>query len=185
MVSKFAIFADAHIPGRASRIPAKLLDAARKFAPERVLFAGDATTIDILRELEKIAHLDAISGERDFLSLPSDFQFEVEGTKIGMLHGSEVMPAGNLQELARLAGVMGVDVLVSGHSHQVAVQKVAGRVLVNPGSCTGVPLPGDPPSSPSIILLTVEPASLTARIVEVNSSGKVLESAVSIQTNNL
>jgi uncharacterized protein len=179
VTTKIALLADAHVPGRAVRIPPKLLKEVKDFAPERILFAGDFTSIEVLRELEGLAHLDAVTGERDFLELPGEFMLEIEGIKFGMIHGNEVMPAGNLEELENLAKAMDVQVLVSGHSHQVVAHK--GRcVLLNPGSCTGVPLPGEPAQNPSAILLKVAPGELSAKIVELGAGGRISEKTVGI-----
>lgn len=57
--------------------------------------------------------------------------------RIGMCHGSGVVPWGDAEALAAVARRLDVDVLVTGHTHEQSVMEVGGKILVNPGSLTG------------------------------------------------
>ena len=43
------------------------------------------------------------------------------GFRIGLIHGHQVTPSGNIQALAQVQRRLDVDVLVSGHTHQQSV----------------------------------------------------------------
>jgi putative phosphoesterase len=183
MEARIGIIGDFHIPGRAKVVSPRLLKVLSDFSPERILCTGDLTSLEVFKELEKISHTDAVLGERDFLDLPEEVLFELGGIKFCLLHGNQVKPAGNLTELENLAKYFGVNVLVSGHSHQVLVHRGTPAVLLNPGSATGVHLPGEASynSNPSLILLEVgEGRTISARIVELVSA-RILERTVTLR----
>ena len=47
----------------------------------------------------------------------------------------------------------GVDVVVCGHTHQYAQERIMGRLWLNPGSCS---YPRPPRSVPTMVLLTTD-----------------------------
>lgn len=70
--------------------------------------------------------------------------------RIGVIHGHQVIPAGDRAALSSLARSMDVDVLLSGYTHQFEAYAYEGRFFINPGSATGawttdMPLPVPPP----------------------------------------
>lgn len=70
--------------------------------------------------------------------------------RIGVIHGHQVIPAGDRAALSSLARSMDVDVLLSGYTHQFEAYAYEGRFFINPGSATGawttdMPLPVTPP----------------------------------------
>ncbi len=90
------------------------------------------------KDLEKIAPVLAVQGDRDReygLDLPKTIIRTVEGFKIGVNHG-EVHPKGDTQQLYYLAKELGVDVLISGHTHQPLIERIDNILLLNPGSPT-------------------------------------------------
>lgn len=81
--------------------------------------------------------------------LPSQLVLQYPPVRIGVVHGHQVIPAGDKAALASLARSMNVDVLLSGYTHQFEAYAYEGRFFINPGSATGawtteVPLPGAP-----------------------------------------
>jgi vacuolar protein sorting-associated protein 29 len=54
-----------------------------------------------------------------------------------MIHGHQVLPWGDPGALGIVAREMDVDILLSGHTHQLAVWEEDGRYFINPGSATG------------------------------------------------
>lgn len=128
------LISDTHIPDRGKQIPSKVFDAFSNV--DLILHAGDLTSLSVISELEKIAPVMAIQGNMDRLNcidLPKAKVIEAEGLKIGIVHG-EVYPRGDSQQLFYLAQEIGVDILVSGHSHQPKIEKKENVLLINPGS---------------------------------------------------
>ncbi|RVW90527.1 Vacuolar protein sorting-associated protein 29 [Vitis vinifera] len=57
--------------------------------------------------------------------------------KLGLCHGHQVIPWGDLDSLAMLQRQLDVDILVTGHTHRFTAYKHEGGVVINPGSATG------------------------------------------------
>ena len=74
----------------------------------------------------------------------------MDGFKIGLDHG-EVYPRGDSQQLKYIALEMGVDILITGHTHWAFIKEFDDIILLNPGSPT-VPRMSDP----SVMLLKIE-----------------------------
>ena len=73
--------------------------------------------------------------------------------KIGMIHGHQVLPWGDLDALTNIQRELGCDILLSGHTHQIGVQVKEKKFYINPGSISGAfsHLIADP--NPSFILM--------------------------------
>jgi hypothetical protein len=89
---------------------------------------GDAR--GVLDGLARIAPLTAVRGNNDRRSwaapIPHTADLEFHGVRIHVLH--------ILGELAIDVAAVGVNVIVSGHSHQPRVETRGGVLFVNPGS---------------------------------------------------
>ena len=112
------LISDTHIPDRMKELPEKVFEAFKDV--EMILHAGDVTSQEVIEKLEEIAPVTAIQGNTDRivgLDLPKTAVVEAEELKIGVIHG-EVYPRADTQQLHYLAKQLGVDILVSGHSHQ-------------------------------------------------------------------
>lgn len=101
---------------------------------DMILHAGDLVNIRVLDILEApVAH--AVAGNMDdqtvAMSLPPKLVLEVEGFKIGLIHGwgSPVGLAGRVA-----AEFTDVDCVVFGHSHRPMNATRGGVLLFNPGS---------------------------------------------------
>jgi len=82
-----------------------------------------------------------------------------------------VVPRGDIEGLRTLAIRMGVDVLITGHTHSPSVHEldVRGRkiLLLNPGSATGVWSGGLSSGPPSFMVLTVDGEKLRIELYKV------------------
>lgn len=150
------LISDTHIPDRGVKLPETVKYAFKDV--ELILHAGDITDLSAIEELEKIAPTIAVQGNMDRLSgldLPPAQIIEIDlpkkekVLKIGLIHG-EVYPKGDTQKLYYSALELGVDILVSGHSHVPQLETIKEIILVNPGSPTSPRL-----SDPSVALLEI------------------------------
>jgi hypothetical protein len=58
--------------------------------------------------------------------------------KVGLCHGHQIVPWGDLEAQAILLRQLDVDLLVTGHTHRFAAHYYeSGKIVVNPGSATG------------------------------------------------
>ncbi len=127
---KILIFGDTHIPERAKEIPKEFTEYLKDF--DVVVITGDLTSERVLRFAERIAEtVIAVRGNMDRLSLPDSAKFKVEGLSFGVVHGHQVYPRGNREQLEQIAFEMGVDVLISGHTHLPDVYR-GEKVLLQP-----------------------------------------------------
>lgn len=158
------LISDTHIPDRARIIPQNVIDAFSDV--DLILHAGDLTSLDVVEELEKIAPVMAVQGNMDRvngINLPKAKTLEVDGVKIGIVHG-EVYPRADTQQLVYLAKQLDVDILVSGHSHQPKIEQTDGVLLINPGSPI-VPRLADR----TVMLLEIHNKEVDVQIVKIGS----------------
>ncbi len=156
------VISDTHIPERASMIPEIIFDLFKDV--DMILHAGDLVSYDILDELQKIATTECSQGNMDRaygLKLPKSVSFNIEGIKLGLHHG-EVYPRGDTQQLKYIAMEMGVEVLITGHTHWPFIKEVGDVLLLNPGSPTVPRL-----SDPSVMLLEIENKKIDAEIIKI------------------
>jgi vacuolar protein sorting-associated protein 29 len=57
--------------------------------------------------------------------------------RVGVIHGHQVHPRGDINQLIRHAERMDVDILLSGHTHMDSIDLCNNILLINPGSATG------------------------------------------------
>ena len=145
------VLADTHVPDRARNLAPVVLAEFQAAGVEAILHAGDVSVPGVLEELEQIAPVIAVQGNRDIFKLRNLPLKRVEtwsGVKIGLTHGHapwhkylldrlHFMKAGYHHErlIPRLLDSFSdVDVIVFGHGHFPLNQRHDGRLLFNPGS---------------------------------------------------
>lgn len=57
--------------------------------------------------------------------------------RIGLCHGHQVVPWGDMESLAMVQRQLDVDILISGHTHKFQAFEHEGKFYINPGSATG------------------------------------------------
>ncbi len=84
------VLSDTHVPDRHPHLPDVLLDLLRRQKPDRIFHCGDISTPEVIQQLETIAPLTAVLGNRDFIfrmDLPLDVRLEIGGVKVAVTHG--------------------------------------------------------------------------------------------------
>lgn len=140
---------DSHVPDRARELPSQLktrLTEVGKF--DAVLFTGDVVrSREVPRLLEGLAksrkevflvqgNMDAFAG----VDLPEfqlvDLALDVSAA---LFHGHQVHRRGDHRLLLAHADKFDAQLVVTGHTHahDVHLDEKSGRLLLNPGSCTG------------------------------------------------
>ena len=133
-----AVVADTHIPKRAKRLPAALLEGLR--GAELILHCGDWSAMEAYRALSAIAPVHGVAGNTDGPELVKEFGWrkvvEAGGLRFGIVHGH----AGKERTTPdRAYGAFAddpPDVIVFGHSHIPFLARRGGALLFNPGSPT-------------------------------------------------
>jgi putative phosphoesterase len=97
---------------------------------DHILHAGDVGIQPILDALAKIAPVTAIRGNIDISGaccrLPESELIELGGKSFYLIH--------SLNDLDLKPEAAGIDVVISGHSHQHAIETRRGVLYLNPGS---------------------------------------------------
>ena len=92
----------------------------------------------------------------EFPNLPSTKVIKLGNFKIGVIHGHQIVPWGDIEALSTVQRQLDCDVLVSGHTHQQSIRQYDGRYFINPGSLTGAYCGLTSAPRPSFVLLQLQ-----------------------------
>jgi putative phosphoesterase len=84
------VVSDTHIPDRVDRIHPQIVPTFRAAHVDQILHAGDISIPSVLAELEQVAPVLAVRGNRDLIfdrSLPNLRLVELAGVKVALMHG--------------------------------------------------------------------------------------------------
>jgi uncharacterized protein len=133
---RIAIISDTHLPRGGRRLPERCVERLRE--ADRIVHAGDLTTMAVLRELQGYGEVFAVHGNVDDadvrVALPAVAMISAARTRIAVVH--DAGPAAG--RLARLrTRFPSVDAVVFGHSHlPLHERSLDGFQIFNPGSPT-------------------------------------------------
>ncbi len=127
---------------------------------DRIVHAGDVCGRGILEALSLLARVDAVRGNNDHdpfgRTLPRTLDLEIGGLRVHVLHDR-----GDLRAEAADA-----DVVISGHSHRAAIERVGRTLYLDPGSAGprrfSLPI--------SLAKLTIDRGVPTAEIVRLDAA---------------
>ena len=165
------VVSDTHVPDRADRLHGALLNTLKNRNVDIILHAGDICSPSVLEQLETIAPVLAVRGNRDLYfinSLPMERIMCLAGHQVGLVHGHgpwhhyffnkvKLLLTGyklNIFLPVILHSAPGADVIIFGHTHRpINVWYNQYQLLFNPGSCSSVLVRFQ---SPSIGILKLE-----------------------------
>lgn len=125
-----------------------------------ILHAGDVCGDEILDELNLIAPTQAVFGNCDEPwneRLSQRLDLEIAGIRIHVSHGHELGRPG----ATKIAAAYDADVCVYGHTHRQLIERVEGRLIVNPGAAG----PRRFDLVPSVAILTLAKGQAEAELV--------------------
>ncbi len=125
-----------------------------------VLSPGNLGSKEVQEWLESLAaaksQMHAVAGEfDDFANFPETKVVTIGNVKIGIVHGHQVTPWGDIEALAAVQRKLDCDVLIHGHTHEYGVQQYDGKYFINPGSATGAFSALNSNVVPSFILMAI------------------------------
>ncbi|TFK26021.1 retrograde transporter [Coprinopsis marcescibilis] len=133
------IIGDLHIPHRTHDLPLKFKKLLVPGKIQQILCTGnvcDKETYEYLRTISPDVHV--VKGDYDESSaFPSSVTVQHNAVKIGVIHGHQCVPVGDVESLGAIARQMDVDVLVSGHTHIFQAIENNNKFFVNPGTASG------------------------------------------------
>ncbi len=169
-MTTLGVLADTHVPDRVPELDTRVLETFQHAQVEAILHAGDVSVPQVLHQLQEIAPVYAVRGNRDIFrlrNLPLRVELAMHGVKIGMSHGHGTFSRYMIDKLHRaikgrqvelyLTRMLGefpqADVIVFGHLHVPCNFHLQGKLLLNPGS-TSYPWPRE--AAPTFALLHLE-----------------------------
>lgn len=172
-MTTLGVLADTHIPDQVPELNPKIIKIFHQAGVDAILHAGDVSVPRVLQELEQVAPVHAVRGNRDIFylrNLPFQVQLDFTGVSIGMAHGHGTLTRYMIDKIHRfingrydkkylqrmLQTFPEVDVIVFGHLHVPYNLHLDGKLLFNPGSAS-VPWPRTAPAT--FGLLHLEPGN--------------------------
>lgn len=154
------VISDTHVPDRVSGLHPSLLLELRKIQPDYIFHAGDISHISVLKELQTVAPVYAVTGNRDFLlkkMYPKNQEFILNGVKVLLTHGHKdfisywvdkleyVFHRYHFQRYFHRLQLISprAKVYIFGHSHHAENIETEGKLFFNPGA-TSI---GEPPGN--------------------------------------
>jgi len=181
LIKTIGVVSDTHIQNRLGTLPVKLFSVFRNAGVDFICHAGDICTLSVLRELEHIAPVRAVRGNRDLHlknKLPLIDQIEAGKVRIGLIHSHTSFLRYLVDKLRyyrdgyrfeRYAVMLHrvfpqADVVIFGHTHIAESRYWQGKLYLNPGSCINDPKGLLPTCG---ILRVFNDGSVKAEIVEL------------------
>jgi putative phosphoesterase len=148
------VVADTHIPDRLAKIPSRALQLLADNEVQSILHAGDICHPSAIAQLETVAAVIAVRGNRDILrpanwALPSTRTIRFGGVTVGLTHGHGtpweylasklpfarrgIVPRTRLVGLAKRFDTE-VQAVIYGHTHLARIDWIDGVLFFNPGS---------------------------------------------------
>lgn len=124
------VIGDLHIPHRIHDLPAKFKKLLVPGKIQQILCTGnvcDKETYEYLRTISPDVHV--VKGDYDESTFPLSMTIVHNPIKIGVIHGHQSIPTGDLDSLSALARQMDVDVLISGHTHVYVTIEISFFIL--------------------------------------------------------
>ena len=122
---------------------------------------------DYIKSLGKTFNL--VRGEyEDSLNQTPEYKIATIGKfKIGLVHGHQIIPWGDEEFLLNYMREHEVDIIISGHTHEMKCSKYEGKLFINPGSFTGAYGPYKLDVEPSFVVLEVKEKNLEAFFYQI------------------
>lgn len=166
------LISDTHIDLPTKSLPPQLKTIFK--GVDLILHAGDIWISSVLDELETIAPVKAAWGDDDAeLDFEGDTRMmqgrslPLDGVNLWLLHQKPRYGLINIKG-ERVNDLPGnekpPDVVVFGHTHQAAIERYKGVLLVNPGSIT---LPSHILSPGTVAIMTIKNGNIDIRMIQL------------------
>eukprot|EP00199_Chlamydomonas_sp_CCMP681_P006335 CAMPEP_0119102880 /NCGR_PEP_ID=MMETSP1180-20130426/1485_1 /TAXON_ID=3052 ORGANISM="Chlamydomonas cf sp, Strain CCMP681" /NCGR_SAMPLE_ID=MMETSP1180 /ASSEMBLY_ACC=CAM_ASM_000741 /LENGTH=189 /DNA_ID=CAMNT_0007087257 /DNA_START=32 /DNA_END=601 /DNA_ORIENTATION=- len=165
---------DLHIPHRCPDLPPQFKELLKPGKIQSILCTGNLCSRTVIEYLRSITtDVTMVQGDFDEFTSPERSIVNIGDYKIGLIHGHQVSPFGDPAALARLHRQLGVDILVTGHTHEHKILKTEDGLQITLGSATGAySTLSSKEAVPSFVLLDIDGAKATVYIYQLKD-GKV------------
>eukprot|EP01129_Flabellula_baltica_P003057 TRINITY_DN12906_c0_g1_i1.p1 TRINITY_DN12906_c0_g1~~TRINITY_DN12906_c0_g1_i1.p1 ORF type:complete len:184 (+),score=33.88 TRINITY_DN12906_c0_g1_i1:83-634(+) len=168
------VIGDIHIPHRAFDLPASFKE---QLSPERlqyILCTGNLCNKAVESYFRRLCpEVHIVKGDFDDNdNYPEEKVVEIGNFRIGLIHGHQIIPHGDLSMLDAFRRRLNVNVVVSGHTHALEINSNEKALFVNPGSATGAFSPTNPTVTPSFVLLDILEDSIIPYSYTISPNGE-------------
>ncbi|CAG0897579.1 unnamed protein product [Darwinula stevensoni] len=87
--------------------------------------------------------------------------------RIGLVHGHQVIPWGDVEALAMLQWQLDVDIIISGHTHKFEAYEHENKFFINPGSATGAYNALERKVIPSFVLMDIQSSTVVTYVYQL------------------
>lgn len=167
---RIGIISDSHVDNNSDPLNPRIFQIFRDSGVQTILHLGDITDYNIIKELEHLAPVYTVRGNRDLSiwpTIPSAILLEIDGIGIGLMHGHGTMPRYLWDKLhyvfvgfrfERYRGLLDSQfpdsqIRLFGHTHVAFSRNINGILYFNPGAACEVSM-HDP--HPSVGILHLE-----------------------------
>lgn len=169
------VIGDFHIPHRAHTLPPQFKKLLVPGKIQHILCTGNLVskeTFDYLKTIASDVHV--VKGDFDeSTSYPEHKVVTVGQFKIGLTHGHQIVPWGDIDSLSMLQRQLDVDILISGHTHKFEAVENEGKFFVNPGSATGAYNALEIEVTPSFVLMDITGTQIVVYVYQLYKDVKV------------
>jgi vacuolar protein sorting-associated protein 29 len=134
---------------------------------------GNRESYDWLKSLSNDFH--SVKGDFDEGDIPEKVCVHIGDFNVGLIHGHQVLPWGDLESLANVQRSLGCDILLSGHTHKTSIKVKENKLYINPGSISGAFSPLIEDTIPSFILMVLQGEEATIYLYTLNDKNKKFE----------
>ncbi|KAF4737289.1 Vacuolar protein sorting-associated protein 29 [Perkinsus olseni] len=139
------LIGDMYIPERARELPLCFRELLNTDKIGTVLCTGNIGSSKEMQENVRVMGQQSIYVVRGELEdtdsedtpLPEYITCKVGDFRIGLIHGHQITPQGDLEALSMWQRKLDVDILVYGSPHVHGITEHRGKFFINPGSATG------------------------------------------------
>ena len=121
---------------------------------------GNQDTLYWLQSLSPDVHI--IKGDYDIhQNYPEKKVIQIGSFRLGMIHGHQILPPGNMDALSGIQSELDCDILLSGFTYKYGINIKENKLFMNPGSITGGLSPLMEDTYPSFILMAITDDEMT------------------------
>ena len=115
---------------------------------------GNQDTLFWLQNLSPNFHV--VKGDYDiYRNYPDKKTLQIGSFRIGMIHGHQILPPGDMDALSNIQRELDCDVLLSGFTYKYDINVKNNKLFINPGSITGGLSPLMDECVPSFVLMAI------------------------------
>ena len=139
MTHRVLVFGDTHIPSRRDSIPEEFYQHIKDNVYDLALITGDLIReSDMKAALPPLPRSFIVIGNMDYgSSYNFHEQVQFDDFNLLLIHGTQLRPRGNIEQLWEILQQISGDVAVHGHTHRAAIDLYKDRLFLNPGTISG------------------------------------------------